>query len=540
MKQEEWIQLLLGEDLVKSERGAVRQDKGRANSGRVKLFADHELPVLKDHLYDALSHHLSGYYYHLKKNDPKTADKHMRYFHQYMDLAERLANENPEHMKVSVPADPQHWEQNAKTDETGKPTKSALHGWSLNQTDYSHLRQAPHAKFTQRIQGHGHNGAYPLEKIKINGKYLTVDPDNYDPEPSGPHPKNRTKQASMSHNHMDYHPIMKSYDVDKKSVPYFALSNEQHNKIKAGGQKDRWGKTIEGIDIEKDYDDNNNFFINKVLPAAEQIDRYYKEHGEKIGKTPHTGVHAHLNVKKLNLNAAHEHQNEVNTGKAVDHMIINRKNKTVHLSTGFLKNYHTSPLVEHLADNHWSTIDNPENLKYFHKDSGEEIPYKDLKKWYKQHTEGTSNNPEPEEPKAEKEETIFHDGMEFVRKDGIWQRKKEPEAEASGSEVKNKVEDPVAEVKTEPSSSQSEVKPEPEPEPTPTPAPVPVQTEVKPTSTPTATPSASPSQSQGAARVVPNSKIENPPKPPEKKKSFLAHLKEKMGFSFKKKSRDKK
>jgi len=406
--QDDWIRILEGDDLIKSSLGRTHTMKGHANSDRVTHFARNELPELKDHLYDALSHHLSGYYHHLKKNDTKNADRHMRYFHQYMDLAERLANENPTHMKVDVPADPQHWEQNAKVKEDGSPTNSALHGWRLNQADYSHIRKPPHAKFTQRIQAHGHNGAYPLERIKINGKFLDVDPE-FDGEPSSKR-AHSNEAASINHHGMDHHPMMKHYTVNRKPTPYFSLSHSDKEKINSGTEKDRWGKAISQPDPDLDYDEVEEKFNNKYLPSMEdfknQMEDYHKEAGTERGKQPHSPVHGRLAVKHLNLAGIHGHlgQKEVNTGKKEDPLILNKDKKEVHLSTSFLHALHTSNAVEDHANSLFNLHGGIDNLKFFHKDTGEEIAGKDLKDWYKKYTEKTEV-PKEEEVKTEAPKT---------------------------------------------------------------------------------------------------------------------------------------
>jgi hypothetical protein len=65
------------------------------------------------------------------------------------------------------------------------------------------LRKQPHHSYAGEVSVHGHNKAYPVEEIKVNGKYVDVNHDHEDGKQYEPHT-------------LDSHPIMGAYGVSKK------------------------------------------------------------------------------------------------------------------------------------------------------------------------------------------------------------------------------------------------------------------------------------------------------------------------------------
>lgn len=508
-------------DLIKSVRGRIHSLKGRGNSEKIISFAENELPLLKDFIYDALSHHLSGYNHHLKNGDEELADKHMRYFHQYMDLAERLANERPDQISIETPADIQHWEQNAKLNKDGTPNKTALHGWRLNQSDYSHVRKAPHPKFTQRIQEHGHTGAYPFERIKINGKYLDIDPD-FDPTPSKLSPHN--KETSINHHGMDYHPLMTPYIINKRSVPYFALSVNDRQKIAEGIEKDRFGNLLQQPDPDIHYSNIEEKFINKILPKMsqykEQLDNYFKEEGKERGAAPAEPVHGHLKVKHLNIKATHAHlgQKDVSSGKNYTHVMYDRAAKEIVLSPEFLKKAVVNKVMLASLYALIETQGGPDKVTIKNAETGEKI--KDIEEWYK-----NTQKENVQEKSNEQEEKVEQPKEQEIKE--IQEPQHKPKEEQPKEQP---------EVKPEPKVEHHEVKPEPQPEPKTE------QVEVKPE----VKPEPKIEQPEVKPEVKPEPKIKQPEqkqvKPQEiqevqqnipKKPSFYSKIKDKLNFLFK-------
>ena len=150
-------------------------------------------------IHDALSHHASHYKAALKAGDKQTADSHMRKIFKTMHIIDKatrdgLNDHTQGRLKVEA-IDPKPWERNNYQTTKGDSTKYSTdtRGWSRHKDSqtYDYLRMAPHADKgyqgdglgAAEVKTHGHNKAYPLEEIKVNGKYLHIE----DVEHSGEH-----------------------------------------------------------------------------------------------------------------------------------------------------------------------------------------------------------------------------------------------------------------------------------------------------------------------------------------------------------------
>jgi hypothetical protein len=108
---------------------------------------------------------------------------------------------------------PHPWERNAKTRQftaTDGPVLAGnkkpgqfvtdTNGWRHRGSDYSFLQQAPHESYSNEVRKHGHNKAYPLEQIRVNGKYIDVKDV----------PKENLK--GYEEHEFDKHPIMNHFE----------------------------------------------------------------------------------------------------------------------------------------------------------------------------------------------------------------------------------------------------------------------------------------------------------------------------------------
>ena len=174
----------------------------------------------------------------------------MRQIFKYMHLSDKLTkdagaehiNHAPGALKVEA-VDPKPWEYHMRKEAydnsvaSGRTPKkvSDTKGWgNHSRKDYSWLQKAPHEQYLKEVAGHGHNGAYPLEEIKVNGKYIHIDDD--------PH------TGKYEDHPFDNHPIMRKFHVSNNSAEF---------------KGDRFRKYLESVG---DYN------------RSDHMDRYYDKH----------------------------------------------------------------------------------------------------------------------------------------------------------------------------------------------------------------------------------------------------------------------
>lgn len=216
---------------------------------------------------DALSHHASHYKAALNAGNEKLADQHMKKIFEIMHMSEKLTRDGlNDHSggKLKIEAiDPKPWERQKYTNvgKSGKMTDTK--GWSRSLGDYSFMRGAPHESYGKEVESHGHKGAYPLNQIKVNGKYLHID----DVEPT---------QDFVPHA-FDKHPVMKYY----KASPTAHTSEKHQEYLK---EFDAYGDDIDSyldhIDTIQDYDTrgaNAPDPIHKPLLDADQAQNKLKD-----------------------------------------------------------------------------------------------------------------------------------------------------------------------------------------------------------------------------------------------------------------------
>ena len=180
-------------------------------------------------IHDALSHHASQYKAALNSGNKNLSNAHAKQMWKILDLAHKVQSHSDGKLDVDAVAT-QPWERNLKSKSetfgdrmnnikrridsgepvsdkekdwlTNNPTTRAnkkphffindTENWGYGGKDFSFLQQAPHESKADEVRLHGHNGAYPLEAIKINGKHIDIEDrppsDHYISHPFDSHP----------------------------------------------------------------------------------------------------------------------------------------------------------------------------------------------------------------------------------------------------------------------------------------------------------------------------------------------------------------
>jgi hypothetical protein len=220
-----------------------------------------------DMVHDALSHHASHYKSALDSGNKSLADQHMRKIFEINHMADKLTRDGlNDHSggKLKVESiDPKPWERAKYSDmkDNGKFVTDTK-GWGRHGSDYSFLREAPHDSYKKEIKSHGHNKAYPLHEMSVNGKPIHIE----DVDAKGkfvPHP-------------FDEHPIMQHYSRSPKEH-----TPEHHEKY---------------MNAHEDYNTNG---INKYFDMIEARDP--KAHAAR-GSVKANPVHKE--IEGLNLDDA--------------------------------------------------------------------------------------------------------------------------------------------------------------------------------------------------------------------------------------------
>lgn len=197
---------LLAELVVESlEKMARASHKGDSANFAIRDFGTEMDPSHEPSMiHDALSHHASNYKAALNSGNKAVANQHAKQVFRIMDMADQAQKHS--HGKLQVEAvSPHAWERNSKTnqytadddkvkDGSYKPGefKTKTKGWRHRGNDYGFLQQAPHGSYSQEIRRHGHDNAYPMEHMKVNGKHVDVEdveaPTSYQSHPFDSHP----------------------------------------------------------------------------------------------------------------------------------------------------------------------------------------------------------------------------------------------------------------------------------------------------------------------------------------------------------------
>lgn len=192
---------------------------------------------------DALSHHASRYKAALKAGRPDIANKHMDRYMQTLNVLDKASPHSDGNIKVHY-VDPKPWERNLyqekKKDGSGEFSTDTR---GLNRTGarwHDALTQAPHEAYSSEIEGHGHAGAYPLEKNKVNEKYIHIK----DIDPSA--------VTEFVGHPLDNHPVFKYMSTPKNlTAEQHAERNQQYDQA-SDEYMDKHGEHLGNILDEHD------------------------------------------------------------------------------------------------------------------------------------------------------------------------------------------------------------------------------------------------------------------------------------------------
>lgn len=231
-------------------------------------------------MHDALSHHASQYKAALKEGNKALASRHMSQIYKISELASQVQTHAGDKLQFDA-VSPHAWERNKYTNKYDGDHKKVLdgtykegefvtktRGWKYKGKDFDFLQQAPHDSKTNEVRGHGHNGAYPLEHMKVNGRYIHVD-DNAD-----------TSDGYKSHE-FDHHPIMSHFhEPAKHRTP----------------EKDQ-----QYVDQNTHYQDSEhvNSFFDRHEAMAEKDPNAYASRGSKVSDPVHDDVHHKLDISEV-------------------------------------------------------------------------------------------------------------------------------------------------------------------------------------------------------------------------------------------------
>lgn len=255
------------------EKMARSKHKGDSANVPVKEFATMMDPEKEPAMiHDALSHHASHYKAALAAGNQNVANQHANQIFRTMDLADQAQKHSNGKLHVEA-VSPHAWERNGKTATFTKESKPVVagnkrpgqfvtdtKGWRYRDTGkgFDFLKQAPHSHYSDETRRHGHAGAYPLEDIRVNGKYLDIkDVPKEDVKKYEEHP-------------FDKHPIVD----DSKGKSHF----EKPSSGRTAEDDDKWRSEL------------------KAYHSSPHMDKYFEnldenpERGNEKSKAVHEGV----------------------------------------------------------------------------------------------------------------------------------------------------------------------------------------------------------------------------------------------------------
>lgn len=198
------------ESLEKMARAKHKGDSANMATRHFSMEMDPETEP--NMLHDALSHHASHYKAALQSGRKDLANQHAKQIFKLVDLADQAQKHSQGKLHIEA-VSPHAWERNAK-DRTftadDEPVKKGnkkpgqfvtdTKGWRYRGSDYGFLQQAPHKSYENEVRRHGHDQAYPMEQIRVNGKYIDVQDIPAD------------KLKGYEDHPFDHHPITKHFE----------------------------------------------------------------------------------------------------------------------------------------------------------------------------------------------------------------------------------------------------------------------------------------------------------------------------------------
>ena len=277
---------ILAEKVLESlEKMARAGHKGDAANFAVRDFGVDMDPEMHPHMIrDALGHHVSRYKGALKSNNSSLANQHAKQAFRLMNLADTAQKHS--HGKLNIDfVSTQPWERSKLTNtydkshpkvQEGKYKEgdftTKTKGLNYKGSDYSWLQQAPHESYKKEVKRHGHNGAYPFEQIKVNGKHIHVDDD--------------VSSSGYEPHEFDHHPIMNHFeDSVKHRTP----------------ERDQAYVEAKSKYYDEDPHVNNFFDRHEKMSAADP--EGYKARGSKASNPVHNPVDKPLTIEDVQKEA---------------------------------------------------------------------------------------------------------------------------------------------------------------------------------------------------------------------------------------------
>jgi hypothetical protein len=213
-------------------------------------------------VYDALSHHASHYKDALDKGDQDRANEHAKKIFKIIKHSNKLEstvadNEMGQKFKVDAP-NPAPWERNHPTyatkDENGK-YKNDTRQWDTTTKDFNWLNAPPATdtpNYAKQVANHGHSGPYPLEHIKVNGRYLDVKPVDEPERPTLAGKPTKHNEASVAAHLADKYPLFDPEFIQK------------HPDFHASPEFKDWRKSFR----DKSPEDASRYEQRKIVPGS--------------------------------------------------------------------------------------------------------------------------------------------------------------------------------------------------------------------------------------------------------------------------------
>jgi hypothetical protein len=249
------------------EKMARAKHKGNAANLAIRDFGvEMDQETEPEMIREAIGHHVSRYKAALKKlnenKDNKDArdmlNKHAEHVFKLVNMVEKTQKHTNGKLRITAPS-PHAWERNVKQKTFGPedgPVKRGnkkvgqfvndTKGWNYqgygSDHKFEHLQHSPHEHYEKETKRTGYSGAFPFEKIQINGKYIHVDDDlDYD------------KEINKEHFFND-HPIMSHYNSFSKSKKDTQEQHEQRLKSHFESYRNRYDKWHDGPHIDSFFD----------------------------------------------------------------------------------------------------------------------------------------------------------------------------------------------------------------------------------------------------------------------------------------------
>ncbi len=286
---------VLTERILESLEKMAESRAHKKPNGSVRILGENLRKDHADMIHDSLGHHISHYKAALKADKKDVADKHMRSIFKHMHLLKKMTRDagNKDHSggKISYEApDVRGWERNDKKlirtldhDTAKKKAGDFINdtkGWGLPlRNGYDFMRGIPHGSHIKPDKLDDHkDGGYPLEEIKVNGKYV--------------HVEDIDSPGEYVEHEFDHHPIFHKHK--------FVIG--QNKKTGSNISKNIHSYNIPPSRYSKELDDQ--FHIDsKRYHSGDEVERWEGKHDELEAADPE-GYAARGSVKSDKVHSA--------------------------------------------------------------------------------------------------------------------------------------------------------------------------------------------------------------------------------------------